>query len=201
MSTKPNPWLALPACRARSGTAEHLLFLTPSNKMLGSADVLQELRGAPGAESMPGALSVPGLRLLPSFTGSQGSQSNCATELTAGLQSPRTSPCALARIAASLHPRGAQSLHTLGLSSLFFPGSLSCFLHPGGFSRPLDHSGLSFRHPSLPWVPLAGASALDPFYSVSLQHPLARSPQFSSTLCQYSEALSVYPSLRGLGLL
>lgn len=39
-STKPSPWLALPACPARSGTAEHLFFPPRSNKVSSSAGFL-----------------------------------------------------------------------------------------------------------------------------------------------------------------
>jgi len=86
-------------------------------------------------------------------------------------------------------PQGSVPAHPGAFSSLFFPSTLLCFLHPAGFSYPLDHGELSFRSLSLPWVPLAGVSALGPYYSVSLQHPLARSLQFSSMTimpCQHT---------------
>ena len=210
MSTKPNPWLALPACPARSGTAEHLLFLPPSNKISGSAGILPaaprcswcrtnawcsvsawaetiaQLGRLPGQPIQPchgangrAAVTAAGSHLTP----------HCVLRVTLPPTSIPTglSPCT---------PRGFLQ----ALSSLSFPGALLCFLHPGGFSRPLDHGGLSFRSLSPPSVPLARVSALDPFYSVSLQHPLARSPQFNSMLCQ-TNALSVHPSLHGPRLL
>lgn len=194
MSTKPNPWLALLACRARSGTAEHLLFLTPSNKMLGSADVLPAAlrcswcRIDAWCSVSARAETIAQLRRLPGqpIQLCHGANGRAAVTAARSHLAPHRVPW-LALLPASI-PMGLSACTPWGflqaLSSLFFPGSLSCFLHPGGFSRPLDHSGLSFRRPSLPWVPLAGVSALDPFYSVSLQHPLARSPQFSSVLCQ-----------------
>lgn len=176
MSTKPNPWLALPACPARSGTAEHLLFLTPSNKISGSAGVLPAAlrcswyRTDAWCSVSARAETIAQLGRLPAqpIQLCHGANGGAAVMAVGSHLAPCRLPWVVlppTSIPAGLSPCTPQGF-LQALPSLFFPGTLSCFLHPGGFSRPLDHSGPSFRSLSLPWVPLAGVFTLDPFYSV-----------------------------------
>lgn len=116
-------------------------------------------------------------------------------ELTAGLWSQQraaTSPRTMCPRSHCCPPPslwGSVPAHPGAFSRLTHPSS-SPVLCPVSYTLEVFHihwtmvGSVSGVLVPLAGVPLAGVFAFDPFYSATLQHPLARSPQFSSTLCQ-----------------